>query len=63
MGKIRIGIRCDVRVLDARLGLELGVRLGYCVGLGKIRIGIRCEVWVLCRIRNGLYRMRVVVLN
>ena len=39
------------------------MRLGYCAGLGKIRIGIRCKVRILCRIRIGLYKMRVVVLN
>ena len=45
---VRIGIRCTVRT-----GL----------GLDCARLGIRCKVRILCRIRIGLYRMRVVVLN
>ena len=72
------GIRCKVRILcrivNGLLGLELGARLGYCVGIGlcKVRIGIRCkvrilcwdwivriEVRILCRIVIGLCKIRI----
>ena len=50
--KIRIGVRCKVRILH---------RIG--IGLCKNRIGIRCKDRILRRIRIRLYRMGVIVLN